>query len=373
MLIHIDSAAVEVLVRGGPSSDKTLRCVENLLQAHGNCKHIISLLIQDITKLQPLSGRFSESGRAALANILSRRREISGFRKQIAYYLEVGPGMMANQHVCAGTGQQVLRGDIHHFEDSEWAGRSVLLAENLTDAEFYRTLGRVFATAKGWQANIAYELRGGGGSTIAESFAQIVQDGRIALAIADSDRRHPKGGLGSTAAALVKVDAKQDFQSSHVLHVRAAENLVPFKVYEEALAPHKTTPSIPGLLEALDRAVTGSNRKWRAHANLKTGLLWREVEQMAIGDEGKFWSSVSCEAKRDRCRDATRCRAAGECTCAVVEGLGKEALASTVRWIRTQRSERLAKLLDSADDPQLQALCEKLASWGCASPSRVRA
>jgi hypothetical protein len=56
-----------------------------------------------------------------------------------------------------------------------------------------------------------------------------------------------------------------------------------------------------------------------------------------------------------------------------VEGLGSKALALALAWLRTQRPERLARMLDLDRDPEMEALCAKIVAWGSVLPQRVRA
>ena len=302
--------------------------------------------------------------------------------RQVPYYLEIGRGPKFNGRMCADARQHIIRADILHFADYERVGRTVLVAENLTDAKLYQILGKALVTAKGWQWGVELELRGGGGHTIGGVFAEVVRDGRLALGLADSDREFPplahqhhdrRAGLGDTAKALLDAAPEHCIQHAHVIHARDLENLLPFTVYEEALAPHRNSPSMPEQLQALDRAVPQHRLPWRAYADLKAGLRLVDVQGLPDGDYERFWAEVARAAGRDRCRDPAGCRAAGKCDCYVVEGLGPKALERALAWLRGESLERLARMLDLEGDPQMEALCVKIAAWGSALTQRIRA
>lgn len=373
MLIHIDASAIEDLVHRGDTAETSLRCLENLFRAHDGRKHIVSLGVREIKALEPLAHQFSAAGRTALSHMVSHRSEIAGLRREVPYHVELGLGQGFDGKSRALGEQHVIRADLHYFDDYERCGRAVLVAEGIHDIELYQALGVLFATSKRWQTDIVFEQRLGGGSTIGPVFAHVVRDGRIALAVADNDREYPHAGLGETAKGLLDVPCTTDLQRRHVLHVRAIENLIPFALYEEAMAPHARSPSIPEALLMLERAVPRHRLPWKAHANLKTGLLRVDVEAFPAGPEEEFWSDVARAAQRDRCRAPDDCRAAGGCACFVVEGLGVKALARAVEWIREQRPERLARMFALDADPDVTHLAALLASWGCALPQRVRA
>ncbi|MFO0761480.1 MAG: hypothetical protein U0359_33685 [Byssovorax sp.] len=370
MLIHLDASAVASVLEQPSLSERSLLCIENLLRAHHGLKHVVSLRRDDARTLRRLSSRLSEPARGALDSITGKLSEIDGLRKTIPWHMEVGIGPSFDGSVATRADRRVIRADLHHFSDFERLGRTILLGENLTDAELYDVMGRAFMAHRGFRHRLAFERRGGGGSTLAAAFLEAAKDGRILLAVADSDRTHPQAGVGGTAQGL-DLGPMPAFQRSQVLHVRSAENLLAFEVYEEALGPHRETPSLPERLMALDRLVPRTVCDWRSYANLKHGLRLAEIQRMDHGaGEGSFWTEVGRCGQRDRCASKSPCRNEAECTCFVIDALGPRALDRAVAWMRSQPPARLANLLDFAHDTILTDLCSQIVAWGIAQAGR---
>jgi hypothetical protein len=370
MLIHIDSSAVADVMVVSDTSERSFVSIENVLAAYRDRKHIVSLRRGDLRQLRKTAA-LSARARAALLQIEGEQSEIDGLRKSIAWHLELGLGPSFNGEVYEERGRWVIRMSLHHFADLERVGRSVLLGENLTDAKLYALMGKAFLGLNGWRANVAYELRGGGGSQLPNEFREAASNGRIMIAIADSDQTHPKADQGAMAEQLrLEEQGKPKFQRVLVLYARCAENLLPFDVYDRALAPHAASPSIPRRLH--DMEALAADLPWRAHANLKKGLRLFQLRAMPDGPEKRFWVEVSFASGRHQCAEVTSCNNAQDCRCYVVPWLGKDALEKAVDWLTTsaQTSQSLAALFNLAHDSKLTALCEQLNAWGIAPVSR---
>lgn len=363
MLIHIDSSAIaDAVDRESPSRARSLACIEHVLLAHEQGKHVVSLAIEDLRRL---SGELVAAPRAlaTLRKVQGEWSQIAGLRKAMAWHLELGVGgSFDGREAPVEGGRTVVRAALHHFDDFERVGRAILFGEHLKDADLYTAMGRALLARRGWRVAIACEGRLGGGSTLAETFERAADDGRIVLAIADSDQRCPDGRIRETARALLRSAAgKPAFQRAVVLHVRAAENLLPLALYEEALAPHPTTPSIPERLQHLERAVAAS---LCAYTNLKHGVKLYQIGQMTLeSPERTFWDQISRAAKRDQCTAMVECTNETECRCLVVEGLGERALARVVDWLKKQDPKHVARLLSIEKDPKLERLCEQIMCW----------
>ncbi|WP_437321995.1 AAA family ATPase [Sorangium sp. So ce385] len=144
MLIRIDRSSVDDALGSTESSTRTLGCIENLLAAHHSRKHVLSFNIDALRKLSTAASRLSERARAAIGKIKGDWAEIEGLRKAILWHLEIGIGTAYNGKASTCEGRHVIRVHMHHFEDFERAGCSVLLGENHTDARLYAAMGRAF-------------------------------------------------------------------------------------------------------------------------------------------------------------------------------------------------------------------------------------
>ncbi|AUX44766.1 uncharacterized protein SOCE26_062340 [Sorangium cellulosum] len=370
MLIEVDGSAIEDAAATGKSSAVSRECIENLLLAHHAGKHVVAIGPDPIRVLDPVAGELSRRAQGALRSIRAQWTEIRGLLGRVRWNMRLGLGPMFDGRSVAQARKEILHAHLHDFHDQERLSRSVLLGENLTDAALYLAMGKAFVALHGWRVQIAFEKQGGGGSTTAPCFAALVSDGRIVLAILDSDKKHPGDRIGGTAAKVLSIP-KQAFQHVHVLHVRFAENLLSSAVYGQAFTGHS------GRLAALARLMQAEARTcaipWRDHADLKYGLKLFQVRAMAAGaPEEAFWSAAAVALQRDRCQQVrpAPCGKVEECGCYVTDALGRDALELAVAWIEPRDPKRNARLLGIALHTPLGELCEKLLAWGIAPAAR---
>ncbi|TKD09968.1 hypothetical protein [Polyangium fumosum] len=256
--------------------------------------------------------------KGALRNIEASSSEILGLRNRMKWLIQVGLGATFDGSAMQG-GKEIIRVSLHHFDDlTRSTNGTILLGENPKDAVLYRILGEAFVAHCGWRTQLSFDERGGGGSTTAPTFAKLCAEGKIVLAIVDSDRSHAGAPLGQTAENVQKI-GHTPLQHVHVLHVRYAENLISPPVYEEAFAGKKS--ELTALAELKQTERQGGTSAFHDHANLK-------------------------------------------------DALGKKALELAVAWMENKDRKRMAKLLGIEKKGPVGELCEKLVAWGIAPNTR---
>lgn len=92
----------------------------------------------------------------------------------------------------------------------------------------------------GYSMPICIDQIHGGGGTTASCYEKAFNENRPTLCVIDSDKRHPKGKIGSTAKAVLSHGAKNDLGlvQAFVLPVREAENLIPLSFLLEVYSGH---------------------------------------------------------------------------------------------------------------------------------------
>jgi hypothetical protein len=371
MLIEIDGSAIADALASGGTSTRSRECIENLLLAHHTAKHVVMIPPERLGVLDGIARDFSNRARGALRSIRAQWAEIRGLRGRMRWIMRLGVGPTFQGEAVDEAGKQVILAPLHAFHDPERVGRSVLLGENLTDAALYRTMATAYIALLGWRTQIvAFARLGGGGSSTTAAFMELIAEGRIVIAVADSDRRHPAGDLGGTAAKLTPV-ARLAFQHVHVLHVRFAENLISSSIYTEAFAgKHRKLASVARLMqaEALPSAVP-----WRDHAELKHGIKLFRVQALPPGSpEATFWSQAATDVQREQCQQVglPPCGTEQNCQCYVADGFGPDALELAVAWLAPRDPRRNARLLGIERRTPVGDLCEKLLAWGIAPAER---
>lgn len=236
MLIHLDGSAAADAVSSSATAGRSRACIENLLLAHFQGDHVISLEPSDAALLRAVSPPWSDRARRALDHADENYAQIAGLREDVPWSLElgIGPGFDGKLH-SAGDGKNILRALLHDFEKSRAALPSALLGENPTDAELFHQLGLMRQSERRWdQLGMVHDRHGAGGSTFALTYRSFADQGRILLAAADTDRRHPKDSGGDTYKNLrAEAQGRPDYQRARSIPARTAEGLIPMDVYRE--------------------------------------------------------------------------------------------------------------------------------------------
>ena len=226
---------------------------------------------------------------------------------------------------------------------------------------------------RGWEAvEMIHEPRGTGGSTFAPEYKLVAEQGKILLAIADTDRRHPTSGVGETYRNLeAEASVRPSYQRAKPLHTRTAEALVPFEVYAEAFRfPHDHgADARHGIIARLEPLVRSAPADMRHYADFKKGITLYQVENPKTAAEGDYWRGIAKTARRSQCTRATaeQCKERKECQCFVVDALGDHALAAVLTWMQSRRSKKdLASRFGLARSAELSALAEEVLAWGLA-------
>lgn len=373
MLIELDGTACNDALSGAPRSRE---CIENLLRAHRAGRHVVCLAPEQVKQLARIAGELSLQARGALDHVRWQGNEIRGLRDRVRWRMKVGVGPGFAGASVTEAGKEIIHVPLHHFEDDERSWSAVLLGENLNDTGLYVVMSKAFAAAIAWRARPSFDERLGGGDTTVQVFEQLVDQGKIVLAIVDSDHTHPGGPTGETAEKLRPV-ARSAFQHVHVLHVRAAENLVASAVYQEAFANPPIKPNQrpwnvnAGALPRLKQAETlPTTHAWRDHADLKKGVKLSDVQAMAAGPEKTFWSAVAADLQRDSCQQAATCAGPQGCGCYVSDALGRDTLPLAAAWLKTRDPWRNARLLGLERGMPLGDLGERVLAWGLALSAR---
>lgn len=372
MLIEIDDSAIAGAFGG---STRSRDCIEHLLDAHRTGKHVVCLTRKQMRRLEPIV-EADRRARGALQSIRGQENEIRGLRDRVRWMMKVGLGPAFIGEAVTQAGKEIIHVDLHHFDNDERSARAVMLGENLKDTGLYIAMGKAFAAAIRWRVELSFDERLGGGDTTATVLEQLVDQGKIVLAIADGDQTHPAGPIGATAGKLLPI-ARSAFQHVHVLHVRSAENLIASSVYQEAFADPSDKPTFRmwqrklDALELLKQAeIRLPDHAWRAHADMKDGVKLSQVQAMNAGLEKTFWLGVAVELQRDRCQQPQTCAGLQSCGCYVTDALGRDALELAVSWLKPREPRRNAKLLGLARGTPLGDLCELVLAWGLALSAR---
>lgn len=239
MLIHVETSAIADATSASPTARKSMECIDHLLCAHHECAHFVRIAPEDIDRLLQGSPRLSPDAFAVLQRISATAMELEGLQADLAWHLEVGVGPAFNGQVLPQSGGgNAIRANLHHFHPRQCAQKAVLLAEHVTDSNLYLRIAEIFLIAGALgDLRLSAERHGCGGSGFAGEYVAYADEGRIILAIADSDQRYPNGPHGKTWKGLDSVARERPaFQRARSIGVREAENLISLDAYETIIA-----------------------------------------------------------------------------------------------------------------------------------------
>lgn len=353
MLLHIDASAIAEILAEGGSTPKSHECIENLLVAHAQGDHLVSIEPQFVHELLNAPAEWSRRAKRALRHIDENYPQIEGLRSEASWSIEVGKGTGFDGKARQINGQQwILRADVHAFDHTRKVMQTLLMGENMTDAHLFHELALCMRSVRKYDGlHLSCEKDQGGGSTFAQVYEVKANDGRILLAIADTDQSHPESGFGETYGKLKKAaETRFDLHRVRPLPVRTAEGLISLDVYREVFAQ---SPQRLGVVDRIAALLRSGPSYVLKYAHLKDGIRLYQVEYADNDGMRHYWTRIAQNAGRSQCTRTRKdssvpnpCVSKSDCTCFVVDALGGDALSKVVEWMRGQKSKkRLAQRL----------------------------
>lgn len=375
MIIEIDSSAVDDALGHGTSAQTSRECIENLLLAHHDGKHIVGLEKDAAMALEKLQGVWSSRAVGALQNIRGQYSEIRGLRRRLKWTIRVGVGPEYMTKSVESEGKTCIHVPVHHWRDlARVANGAGLLGENLVDTQFYKILGEAYLAENGWKWSLCFDEIPGGGDTTAPVLQKKVDEEKLTLAIVDNDRSFPGDMLGKTARRAQKIQ-RSALQHLRVLHVRDAENLIPSTLYEQAF--HGTADFAEPLQHLKEAEARNSLQPWRDYADIKEGITLLDIALMSNRDCASFWRTAAKDLQRHECtkpNDGTACgQDKKNRRCFVTPAFGDQVFKTVVSWMEKQDRKRIAKLLCFPKTRGLAELGEMVIAWGIAEQRGRRA
>lgn len=247
---------------------------------------------------------------------------------------------------------------------------TVLLCENELDGRLYQLVGEVYLCRRRELRGLQVQcrVRGGGGSTTSGHLSSI--SGEFFLCIVDSDRRHPTDSIGRTAedAQAAFAAASPRLGELYVLPLRAAENLLPYRVVEELSSIDATSRDRFRALAQSDCA------QLLFFANLKKGMLLSEALRLPHRSPQRvFWMSMASKATSNMhgcakaCLASASCADEEACSCWLVPRLGERALRHAVTYLEYGSSRKAAEAVSGHVEEAWEHLGSVVAAWCCAA------
>ena len=233
MIFELHSSLVGFANASIKNRNDVIEKLELLWTAHREGNHIIFSEIDISEELIGIVGDESRSAKALLIRIINQYPKIAA----LAYHVERKVLVGDYNPLSMTMKSKVIEYPVGEI-NSSLLQKSLVLVENLTDAEFYHWVAtNIYNQTPFESVNLSFEGYPGGGNTTAEAYENLkFKTSRLCLCIVDGDIRAPKLQYGETAAKVEKSDrlgprAQADF---HVIGACSIENLIPFNAFEMA-------------------------------------------------------------------------------------------------------------------------------------------
>lgn len=293
MLFVLDSSLSDYAFQPVPPA--VLTGLDTLAMGFREGKHIIAGPLPTLNALLRI-GNLEPKTKAALQLARERFPQLMALPAQYGCYAIVLPHNAGAIRRTNNGGRQIIEIPIGHFSDSSKIQKSVVLGENINDAdlailmaEFYRSQSRVFRSIP-----IRHESRGGGGGNLVDEYQRLHDDKeRFTVTIVDSDKACPASALGNTARTILGVhteNGEPPMMEIVVLDCHEMENALPDAFYEEAfLANNDHRDSV----ELLRRLSQNGELEVRKFIDVKSGISLGQILSMPANSPAKaFWSNV---------------------------------------------------------------------------------
>lgn len=301
MIIELHSSLVTLARANAGSLQLVAEKLELLWIAHREGHHILFSEIDTAESLLEALGSASSSATSLLKRLINQYPKIASLAYHVHRKLLVGD---------FGNGAlQLVGGAIRcspGLINSNMIQKTVLLVENLSDADFYEWITKIaHQQSEFGTVHLEFEGYSGGGDTTADVYIHIKKKtSRLCLCIVDSDVRAPALGVGVTAKKVLHDDKQNPLPRSdaHVIGACSIENLIPFSAYEHVW---RADAELVSRLDVYKRHYREGH--WRylqlkkhitcfeTHGKSAFSLYWSP----ALADSEYGCSNKACESKKD--------------------------------------------------------------------------
>ena len=325
-----------------------IRAIENILRAFGEGKHVV-WMPSDIANQLISSGKFANYSLRILYELKDRSRLTKSLLRDFEFHLHI---TFDDAEILEFAEPDKMIAGFKRVIDSGHLQETTFIAENLSDAYIYEHGSKSFLILKKLygEYDIKFRQLNGGGNTTIDVFKKELEDERFLLCLLDSDKKHPKGKLGDTAARFN--DIKHGYGEGYYLEVLECtelENLMPYKLVKEVISRYKA--------ETLDgfEKVTSDLRKYSDH---KKGLTIQDALTLDETHKHPHWAKL---IEGLDLTDGIICPA-----------LGDNLLSHCIDFLKTESLHKSCEFIDSNLDAEWINISKRVASWGIGLKRGIR-
>ncbi|MEI7154869.1 hypothetical protein WCT80_20305 [Pectobacterium carotovorum] len=347
-------------------------CIQNILCSYREGKHII---IADEPFLKELAAKTSLGSRNcnAAQNILQKIKELVPIKNKTKYYCRVDMSSNSTGVIRNELDECFFVVGYQFFNDSSKIQLTKLLCEDINDYKIYKIIAEHFKHSQRMPGiNINFEVINGGGSNTKSNFEQIKSTERLCFCLLDTDKKHPKSKIGSTAGQFT---ASNDSASCKhfIIKSHEVESLIPMEIIQEAISQNKLDNSHFSTYQQLN-ALVDYAPEVKIYFDHKMGITVNAAKELDEKYNDDFWERPFLNApnfkRNNRCLQNMSCECQNECL--AVPGFGTRLLDAGAETLSMISYSKLDRLVPPMLREEWNSIGEQLFSWGCAISQRAR-
>ncbi|WP_156799063.1 hypothetical protein [Gemmatimonas aurantiaca] len=367
MLIELSD---EFLSFSNFDDDSWATALDILLSSFREGSHLL-LISSALAKHLCTSAGLSQRGKATITHAANDRPERLSLLPKLSVRVLVSPTSPTS--VDSFQEGSVIRVPLTHFQHLASVQKTTVLGENILDSEFAVLIARSYAASQRIRPLLAFEARGGGGSTIDREFDQVQQSRKLCIAIVDSDKQAPDAPLGNTATAILRMrSSDKPWAEVVLLAVRESENALSLRLLSDLC---ETEPNFREAFSRVANLCENGFGEALSYLDLKKGLRMDKVYSIEHSPAKDWWISNIIELSgritplvHTDCMAEERCKTPTACECQVALGFGDNLLKHSIEMLNRQTAQRTNQALCERTHDLWSSVGKSVFSWCCASP-----
>lgn len=353
--------------------DNDICILEKIAISHQEASHLFICTPNNFELLHAQTKEIRLVG-PSLLNIVKQSRQLLQVIEKVGFIAKVIFGKEKINSRTEIDKKVIFKYSQHYISGSKELLPAIILAENRTDACFYRELARVYSEFN-FGRNFLFintEQVGGGGDTTSDEFEHLYNSYlfRPFYCIVDSDKAHPRQGhIGKTAkGVMTKAEASPLLKFNFsILDMMELENILPVKMIEEVNGNENKQQSNL-YLKSISNLYFMEKEKPELffHSDLKEGVNFKKALELDRS-HGGFWLKEKWPTINDQCLVDRIC-SCNPC-CHIIRKGPSKLLEKSLGLVQTKSANDIKETMP---DYLWSVWCKYGAivfSWGCARPN----
>lgn len=342
-----------------------ISAINHLMFSHG-CRHHIIVTSRKIIKDILSSEHLTSQSQIYASDISTSLNEYAHYKTLVKFILQVDFNYDATPEYSISTDNiKVMKVSYKYFSDHSHLSLAKILTEDISDYSFYTEVARAKLGTSNLNLPFKLEFHNGGGSQIKNNFDHLKNNKSVCLCIVDTDKKHPKGGEGSTSSSFATSD--RSFNSSafaKIIDAHEVESFIPESVMTDIVSAENDNQQRIESLDILTKlnSIDGRVRQYFDHKN---GLSLKNA--IALDNaHGEFWLPLLENIPKFAAKSCLKNRRCTKCqSCPKISGYGDNILSKSVDKLRIMTPQKIAEQVSHQLNIHWTEIKDYVVSWGC--------